>query len=143
MNTSHAEQQLTRIKYPHMKQYEIEIWKRFLRQHGKGFTDFKYDVHVGKGIGIVPGYDKVTQDMAIHLSQKRIDVVAYRGARAFIVEIKDRAGMSAIGQLVAYKRLYEEKYGPGTIAGLAIVARDIDPDIEHVAKTMNIEVVLV
>jgi len=137
------DREISRVKYPHMVREEIAIWKRFLTKYGNKFDRYKYDVHVGQGVGKIPGYSKKDQDMFQRLTQKRIDVVAYKGRGAFIVEIKDRAGLSAIGQLTAYKRLYQEKYGRFTVTGLAIVAESIDPDVRHVAKTMGIEVVLV
>lgn len=137
------ERELTRIRYPHMMREEVEIWRDFLKKYGEKFTGYRYDVHVGEGVGKLPQYDKKTQDMAVRLTQKRIDVVAYKGPDRFIVEIKDRAGMSAVGQLVVEKRLYEKKYGLGTVGGLAIVARSIDPDVRKVAEEMHIRIVLV
>lgn len=135
--------EITRIKYPHMVPEEIEIWKRFLKLHGNKFDGFKYDIHVGKGTGPIPGYSKKEQEMFIRLTQKRIDVVAHKRGNAYIIEIKSRAGLSAIGQLIAYRRLYQEKYGRFSVAGMAIVAESIDPDVRHVAETARIKVILV
>lgn len=135
--------EINRVKYPHMNLEEIAIWKLFLRKYGNKYDRFKYDVHVGKGCGAVPGYSRKDQEMFIRLTQKRIDVVAFKRGAAFIVEIKNRAGLSAIGQLIAYKRLYQEKYGRFSVSGLAIVAEGIDPDVREVAKALKIQVVLV
>lgn len=137
------EKETSRIKYPHMVPEEIAIWKRFLAKYGNRFDSFRYDVHVGEGVGRIPGYSKKDQDMFIRLTQKRIDVVAYKIGAAFIVEIKNRAGLSAIGQLIAYKRLYQEKYGRFSVAGLAIVAESVDQDVRHVAEAAKIQVILV
>lgn len=137
------ERELTRIRYPHMMKEEVEIWRDFLKKYGERFAAYRYDVHVGEGVGKLPQYDEKTQDMAIRLTQKRIDVVAYKGSDRFIIEIKDRAGMSAVGQLVVEKRLYEKKYGIDKVSGLAIVARSIDPDVRKVAEEMHIRIVLV
>jgi len=138
-----GEQEIIRIKYPHMVPNEVRIWKLFLKKHGSVFDNYRYDMHVGKGIGKVPGYDKTMQDMAIRLTQKRIDVVAYRGQAAYIIEIKERAGLSAIGQLIAYKKLYEDQYGINKIKGLAIVATSADQDIRKVADVLHIKIFIV
>lgn len=135
--------EISRVKYPHMVREEIEIWKRFLRKYGSKYDRFRYDEHVGKGSGPIPGYSKKDQEMFIRLTQKRIDVVAFKRGAAFIVEIKPRAGLAAIGQLIAYKRLYQEKHGRFTVAGLAIVAESIDNDVRGVAENLGIQVVLV
>lgn len=137
------DREIRRVKYPHMIRQEIVIWKRFLKSYGDRFTRFKYDVHVGKGIREVPGFDKKLQDMAVRLTQKRIDVVAALGGETYIIEIKDRAGMSAIGQLLTYRLLYEKRFGLGRISGLIIVAEGIDPDIQEVLKIFNIKIFIV
>lgn len=136
-------QQLARVKYPHMVPEEVRIWKRFLKRYATRFTGFRYDVHVGEGVGRQPGLPTKYQNMAIRLSQKRIDVVGFRGALTYIIEIKDRAGMSAIGQLVAYKKLYENKYGKGKVTGLIIVATSADEDLKRVIPELRIQLILV
>lgn len=137
------DKELKRIKYPHMIKQEIVIWKRFLKSYGNRFSRFRYDVHVGRGIGQVPGFNKKLQDMAVRLTQKRIDVVAALGGETYIIEIKDRAGMSAIGQLMTYKLLYEKRYGVGRISGLIIVAEGIDPDVQEILKVLKIKIFIV
>lgn len=141
MNT--RDKELLRVKYPHMIKQEILIWKRFLKQYGNKFTGFRYDVHVGRGIREVPGFNRKLLNMAIRLTQKRIDVVAILGQETYIIEIKDRAGMSAIGQLITYKLLYERKYGIGIITGLVIVAEGVDSDVKEVLEKLRIKIFLV
>lgn len=133
------EKELSKKKYPHMLQEEVVVWKRFLKRYGDNFTKYRYDVHVGRGVGRIRGYSTKLQDMAITLTQKRIDVVAARGAETYIVEIKGRASMSAIGQLMTYKILYELRYGAGSVSGLIVVAKSVDPDISRVLEVFNIK----
>ncbi len=135
--------QIRRVKYPHMMKQEIVTWKKFLKMFGHNFTKYRYDVHVGQGVGRIPGFTTVLQDMAVRLTQKRIDVVAARGAETFIIEIKERAGMAAIGQLLTYRELYEKRYGFRRISGLIIVAESVDPDIRGVIEKFNIRLFVV
>lgn len=135
--------QIRRVKYPHMMKQEIITWKKFLKIYGHSFAKYRYDVHVGKGVGRIPGFTTVLQDMAVRLTQKRIDVVAARGAETYIIEIKDRASMAAIGQLLTYRELYERRYGIGRISGLIIVAESVDPDIKGVIEKFNIRLFVV
>jgi len=132
-----------RIRYPHMKPREVEIWKKYLRAYGERFEYYDYDLHVGEGCGPVPGLSEKYQDMAKRLSQKRIDVVGYIGDRVYIIELKPVADMEAIGQLKVYKTLYEDKYGSGSAKGLIIVAEKADQDIRRSAKEQDIEIMLV
>ena len=137
------EKELKRIKYPHMVKQEIAIWKRFIKAYGDQFMSYKYDIHVGKGLDHLPGYTRKEQEMAIRLTQKRIDVVAVSEHKVYIIEIKERAGMSAIGQLITYKILFEKRYGEGIIKGLIIVAEGMEPDMLEVYKLMNIKLIIV
>ncbi len=138
-----ADIQIRRVKYPHMMKQEIITWKKFLKIYGHNFAKYRYDVHVGKGVGRIPGFTTILQDMAVRLTQKRIDVVAARGAETYIIEIKDRASMAAIGQLLTYRELYERRYGTGRISGLIIVAESVDPDIKGVIEKFNIKLFVV
>lgn len=135
--------ELHRKKYPHMMKQEVRTWKKFLKKHGNNFTKYRYDVHVGKGIGRLPGFSENQQRMAQTLTQKRIDVVAARGAELFIIEIKDRASMAAIGQLLTYRELYNKKYGYDRVSGLIVVAESTDPDISEVTARFNIRLFIV
>ena len=137
------EHELTRIRYPHMVREEIEIWKSYLRKFGERFERYEYDVHVGKGCGKIPGLGETYQRMATRLSQKRIDVVGYRGNKAYIIELKPIADMEAIGQLRGYKTLYEDKHGKGSIAGLLMATTKIDQDIRRAAQQHGIEISIV
>lgn len=135
--------ELAKKKYPHMIKQEIVTWKRFLKAYGHNFAKYRYDVHVGRGIGQIPGFTPVLQAMATRITQKRIDVVAARGAETYIIEIKERASMAAIGQLITYRELYEKRYGHGRVTGLIIVAEHVDPDIRGVIEKFKIKLFLV
>lgn len=135
--------ELARVRYPHMIKQEVIIWKKFLKLYGYNFTKYRYDVHVGHGIGRIPGYTTILQDMAVRLTQKRIDVVAVRGGETYIIEIKERASMAAIGQVLTYRELYEQRYGLGRISGLVIAAESVDPDIKKVIEKFGIKIFVV
>lgn len=136
-------QELLRVRYPHMVKDEIEEWKRFLKEHGNEFTDFKYDIRVGKGIGNLPGIGTQYQHMATYLSQKRIDVVGYKQNNRYIIELKQSAYEGALGQLLGYKILYEDRYGKGTVQGLILVCTRADNDIIRSASVQGIQVIII
>lgn len=126
-----------------MVKEEIELWKRYLTRYGDTYERYDYDVHVGKGCGKIPGLGGNYQRMAIRLSQKRIDVVAYKGGRANIIEIKPIANMEAIGQLKGYKTLYEDQYGSGTVDKLIIVTTSADQDLRRSASQNLIQLKII
>jgi len=129
-----------RVPYPHMLPNETVIWDRFLKRHGDYFEGFEYDVRVGEGIGEPVNLVEPWRSAAIALSRKRIDAVGRRGQEVWLFEVKPEAGLSAIGQLMAYKVLYEDEHGGGVVTHLAIVSDRVDRDTKRAAQAHGIRV---
>lgn len=115
-------------KYPHMLPNEIPIWERWLALYGKDFKNFRYDVHVGEGVD--PGKDvpEKYRQLAKMLTQKRIDAVAERNGEIWIFEVKPDAGLSALGQLLAYRQLYRRDFKETRPIKLAVVTTKVNKD---------------
>lgn len=131
------------MKYPHLLPREVEIWERFLAQYGMMFSGFSYDVRVGEGIQVRPEWGDEIARMAKLLTQKRIDVVAYRPGEIWIIEIKPHAGLSALGQVIAYEDLYRTKYSPQEAIRKAIICETVDPDLPPLLAQRDIQLFLV
>ena len=119
---------------------EEKIWLRFLQIYGDQFQNYRYDVRVGKGQDPGPRYEWKWRQLAIMLTQKRIDVVAERDGEIWIFEVKPDAGLSAIGQVLSYKVLYKQHFKEEREIKLAIVTTRVDDDIREVAKEYGIVV---
>ena len=129
------------VKYPHMGVDDTRVWKEYLRVHRAEWDSFDYDVRVGKGVDPGPGFPMHIRRDAQMLTQKRIDAVGYRGTQTWIIEVKPRAGLGAVGQLVGYRALYEAEHGAGSVTGLLLVCQILDDDIRHAAASAGIQVV--
>ncbi len=99
---------------------------------GDNFLGFDYDVHVGAGLEPTPATRPNLQGMWLSLTQKRIDVVGYRGNEIWLIEIKDRPMTASVGQVLSYDVLYKKDFHPTLPVVLAVVAGIIEPDIETV-----------
>jgi len=126
-------------KYPHMLPNEVPIWEKFLSIWGDQFTDYRYDVHVGHGEDPGPDYPDPWRSLAIKLTQKRIDAVAKRDGVLYIFEVKPDAGLSALGQLKAYRVLYRETFGYRGPLRLAVVTTRLNRDERLVYTRYGIE----
>ena len=115
-------------KYPHLMPNEVPLWERFLAIWGKNFEGFEYDVRVGKGVDPGAEYPEPWRSLAIQLTQKRIDVVGRRDGIVYIFEVKPQAGLSALGQLLAYRILYRETFNYRGRLRLAVVTDRLNPD---------------
>ena len=128
-----------RFRYKHMLPRDKAIWDRFLEQHGSYFERFDYDIHVGEGVGDIVGIDEMTRRIALSLTQKRIDATGYRGSETWFLEIKPKAGLSAIGQVIAYEILYGKQFGAPEKSYKAIVTDRADADIHTLCRELNIK----
>lgn len=127
-------------RYPHMLPNEIPLWERWLALHGSEYENFNYDVHVGRGTDPGPTYDQKWRDLAITLTQKRIDATAEKDGVVYIFEVKPDAGLGAVGQLVSYRDLYRREFNYiGSIRLVCITTR-VDEDIRYVMVKNGIDI---
>jgi len=97
-------------RFPHLLPADANLWADFLSQTSINFTYFEYDIHVGQGRDPGPAFDANIRKMAITLSQRRIDVVAHTPNIVWIIEVSTTAGLTALGQLLAYPALYASMF---------------------------------
>lgn len=130
-------------KYPHMKPEDIAVWERFLIAHPDFFDTVDYDFKVGEGAPQAPTLpENIRRDGKI-LTQKKVDVVGYRGDDVFIAELKPIADMRALGQVLSYSNLYVK---PEVVAGdvfKMVIAGEIERELEAVFAENDIKVMLV
>ncbi len=124
--------------YPGMLPAEVEIFRRWALRHETEYDRFDFNVRVGRGADPGPTFDDAVRRNAVANSQKRIDAVGYKNGRATIIEVKDRAGASALGELMTYAVLYRLGH-PGAIGTLMLlVTNSLQPDMDTVLKFYGI-----
>jgi len=143
MSTPPKPLESARLAYPAMLPNEIVVWQAWLKLHETEYDRFDYNTRVGPGYdpgGAVPGY---IRDMAIKNTRKRIDAVAWQGSQPLIVEVKVRAGLSAIGQLLGYITHWklENPHAPRPKA--LLVASQLAPGVQEVLQEHNLPFELV
>ena len=130
--------------FVHLRATERTIWQRAL-DAGLFPIDskFQYDLRLGEGMPISPTWPAWLQTMATELTQRRGDVVVTTPAAVIIVELKQRASTSAVGQLLTYRELYRAYINPNTIPQLAIVATEASFDLAQTLAAFEINLYLV
>ena len=76
------------------------------------------------------------------LRSKEIDAVCFEGDTATIVEFKDRARPSGLGQLLTYRRLFLEQTKWRGRVKLMYIVGEGDPQVEETARELGIDVVV-
>ena len=118
-----------RIKYPHMIWEEAIVWERFIDANPGYFDSVDYDFRVGVGAQPDESFTPNYQRMVKMLSQHRIDVLGWNGDKPTIVEVKGRAIISTLGQVLGYKTLFEREFNVFGTAEMLVVCDRIGEDV--------------
>jgi hypothetical protein len=125
---------LNMAKYPGMPALESNIARVWIRHEGLGYDKLEFNVRLGNGAEIQPGITGATKRQFEIITQKRADIIAYKGNLVDIVEVKVRMSLSAMGQLQGYQHLWQEDAFRPRVQTLIAVAQIIDPDIRRVLE---------
>jgi len=127
------------LRWKHLSPAERVLWDRFMSKYGHLWSIYEYDVAVGKGRPPQPYWEDWLKELQAKLSKRRIDVVAKRDGEIWIFEIKPQAGLSALGQVLGYKVLYERDFEPKEKIYLAIVTDVLDDDVKYVYECYDVK----
>lgn len=130
-------------KYPHMKKHEERIWAAYIEEFGIPPGKITYDLRLGEGATVDPTWPEWMVAMVKALSQKRADVVAETRFGITIFEIKRRAGLSCLGQLLGYEALMFKTRGGWKPITLVAVCVAIEPDMAEAFEFYKVRVVMV
>lgn len=132
--------QVARLKYPGMLPREVLIFRTWLQSHEAEYDSFDYNTRIGTGVDPGTGWDDYLRRMAVMNSQKRLDAVAWKGTQVTLIEVKDRAGASALGQLLTYMPLWSTAHPDLPPAKMLLISNRLQPDIGLVARFWGVAV---
>ena len=134
---------VTRKYYPHMTGEDGAIWNRFVEKYPQRFDSVDYDFRVGQGTELAGDIDDNYVRMAKMLSQKRIDVVGWNGDYPTIIEVKLRVGLSTLGQILGYQKLFGKEFPHFSFPELLVVCQYIGQDDVDVLTSYRVPVEVV
>ena len=123
-------------RYPGRFEPEHEVIGDWLQARGNLYDRIEFNVRLGAGVEPPPDLVEPYRTNAIELSQKRADIIAYQGPGVVIIEAKGRATINALGQLQAYRALWELERPAVPVLGLHLICRRIAAD-DLVARRGN------
>ena len=130
----------TRVRMDHMFGDEVLVWDRFLKREGTRVTGCQYDVRLGTGRR--PSLNMSSQDrvMWFELTCKRLDVVCRWLDAIWVVEVKERLCMSALGQVLSYTQLWNSELRSMGQAVPLVVCGQLDDDLVSVFEGSKVRV---
>jgi len=126
------------LKYPHLGPEDTAIWSRFIEKYPDYYKSVDYDVKVGEGRDYSGLPEDEYSDDLKYLSKKRIDVVAFTDSDIHVIEVKPRAGLSAIGQSLGLADLYRAIAPADKLVKAVMITDQILPDMEALCLKMNV-----
>lgn len=106
------------------------------------YDDLDWQKRVGPGVTLGSDLSPGVQAMAYQATRKRVDLVAYIGNAATIIELKDHVNLAAVRQALEYAELW--KFAPTTppVAAVVVVGNTGDADIINTAALQGVTVEL-
>jgi hypothetical protein len=129
---------ILRTPYAHLLPEDAEVWSRWLAKWGQFYLGFEYDIRVGTGRDPGKVFPENIRQMAIGLSQRRIDAVGYQRGCRTIFEITRVADQRCIGQLISYPKLYVETHHPKCTIKTAVVCEQLGTDMASAFRALDI-----
>jgi hypothetical protein len=110
-----------------MRVTEADLMRRWLAVHESEYDSFDYNVYVGAGRDPGPAYEEWVRRSAIFSSRLRMDAIAFRGAQATIIELKNVAYPSGAQKLTVYGAVWASDNPMALKPLLLLVCRGMDP----------------
>ncbi len=128
--------------FPHLLPHDIEVWEADLAARPNAYLRIEYDVRVGRGRDPGPDFSDDIRRHTCDLSCRRIDAVGHAVDHIDIIEITQRAGLKALGQLAGYPLLYALTFKPTLPLRQVLVAAELGTDMVEIFSLANLTVFL-
>jgi hypothetical protein len=134
--------ELNRVSYPGLNSSSVDLWRKFLRYYEDAFESYAYNVHVGEGIQAPAYLTDAEKALWKQLTQKRIDVVAERFRETWIIEIVERPGLAAVGQLMGYVHLGQKYLQTRETVRAGLICARLGHDMAEIFRAQAVPVFL-
>lgn len=125
-----------------MSKHDQEVFATYVfTQEGQHYTDWEFNVLTGMPDDPGVFYPRTQRAQALYLNALKIDAIAWFLSSPTVIECKPRAGLSAIGQAVAYRQWYQAHYG--VTPNALIVCSSMSAQVQQNARWSGIDVRLV
>lgn len=119
---------------------ETLLAQAFIRKYPGRFDNYEFNFRLGAGSDPGPTFDAGIRKMNVLLTQKRVDMVAEKGGQFALWELKARAGLASLGQLLGYRALWIHEGRPTSGLQIGIITRLVDADTEIALEAHAVQV---
>jgi hypothetical protein len=133
---------LIRKAFPERTDGESSVIRAFLLEHLNEFDTMVFGKRVGRGEPTDPSHLPAIQQQTVLNTQKRIDLLAYRGRTPIIIEVKQRVTPAALGQILTYRHHFLEDVPDAPEPEMVVVGRAGDADTIRALQAHGVTVYL-
>lgn len=130
---------MPRSHYTHLLPASSELIASFLQANPTKYTQVDFDIKVGQGSDPGDQFEDAIRIMAVQLSQRRIDCIGFTADRIDIIEVTPQAGLTCLGQMIAYPMLYAQTFQPTLPVNAVLIAHEFAPDIQVIFDALDLE----
>lgn len=121
--------------------YEALLFHAWLATRLDTYHKLATAVRLGTGEDPGPGYPDYARRYAVLTTQRKADVVAFRGNTVDIWEIKIQGNLGALGQLHGYRHLWLEEFPTWPVDRLGVICHHLTADVWRVLTAAGVVVV--
>ena len=133
---------LTARFYPERTDRESAILRDYLLQHLREFDRVSFSVRLGEGHTPDPSLPAPIQKQQKFVTQRRVDLLAWRGSQPVLVEAKYLVAPSALGQILAYRQLLQQELPDAPEPDLVVIGRASDSETIAILNSHGVTVYL-
>ncbi len=122
---------------------DVPVWYRFLEQYEIFFEKLYYDCLLGGPALSQEQLKDPIQRMWRTNTSKRADAIAELDDELWIIEVAERPGLRAVGQLQVYRSLWIEDSPILKPEKMVLIAAAVDQDLLASAAQIGIEIYIV
>jgi hypothetical protein len=120
---------------------DVPLWHAYLDRHANDFIQFYYNVRVGgPDVSKLEG-DETIKRMWYLNTAKRIDVIAEKHDRLWIIEVASSPYLRAVGQCLSYLYLWNQDPKIDKPAEMILLCYYLDSDLEKVLDHYAVKVI--
>lgn len=133
----------TLAKYPHLKPEDVATWELFIRKYPDVYDRVDYDFALGDVTEHADVAAKADIAGVERLNQYKVDVIGYGKNIIDVIELKGKATISAMGQVLAYLNLYTREIKPGIRTRAVIIAQEATPELDRLCAEHGVTLILI
>ena len=131
------------VHYPHLAAKEVVLWDRFIKNFPDYAEEADYDVTCGEKDVLASDVPEYSRKDWEYLRSWKIDVVVIKGGGLYVIEVRPRAGLGAIGEILSKATMFQEEHPEIPEVEPVLITDEERPNVRELCATHDIAYIVV